>query len=207
MKKLTTLILSLFLIGFLANAQLKLGGKVGLNISRWVYENDADDDVLFVIGYHGGGIAVLELPMGLEIESGILLCQKGVSYDNFFFEGIKFSATPTYLDIPLKLNLKAELGSVELFLGAGPTFSYGLYGEYSTEGGDESTAEDIKWNDEDNLLSLNRVDWGLGVQAGLRFSNIQLSGYYERGMANIFYNDQSSEIKNLVIGVSLTYFR
>jgi hypothetical protein len=207
MKKIITLVLGIFLIGFLANAQLKLGGKVGLNISRWIYENDSDDDVLFVIGYHGGGIAVLELPFGLEIESGLLLCQKGVSYDNFFFEGIKFTATPTYLDIPLKLNLKAELGSVELFLGAGPTFSYGIFGEYIVEGDGDSSTDDIKWHDEGNLLSLNRVDWGLGVQAGLRFSNIQLSGYYERGMANIFYNDQSSEIKNLVIGVSLTYFR
>lgn len=201
------LILSLFIIGFLANAQLKLGGKVGLNISRWVYENDADDDVLFVIGYHGGGIAVLELPMGLEIESGILLCQKGVSYDNFFFEGIKFTATPTYLDIPLKLNLKAELGSVELFLGAGPTFSYGIYGDYNTEGGDDSGSEDIKWHDDESLFSLNRVDWGLGVQAGLRFSNLQVSGYYERGMKSIFYNEMLAETKNLVIGVSLTYFR
>ncbi len=195
------------MIGFVAHAQLKLGGKVGVNISRWVYENDSEDEMLFHPGFHGGGIAVFALPFGLEIESGLMLCQKGVSYDNFIEVGIKYTVSPTYFEIPLKLNLRLEIGSIALFAGAGPTFSYGIFGEYTFEGGDNDGTENIKWNDSGNPFSLNRMDWGLGFQAGARFSNLQFSAFYEKGMKGIFYNDQLSETKNLVMGVSLVYFR
>lgn len=207
MKKIIILVSGLMFIGFVANAQLKLGGKVGVNISRWVYENDSEDDVLFNPGYHAGGIIIYGFPFGLEIESGLLICQKGVSYDNFILEGIKFTATPTYLDFPLKLNLKLDIGSIAIFAGGGPTFSLGVFGEYKVEGGDDDSTTDIKWNDSDNFMSLNRTDWGLGFQAGARFSNIQVSAFYEKGMKGIFHNELLSETKNMVIGVSLTYFR
>jgi len=205
MKKITLAILALFMVGFMANAQLKFGVKGGMTLAKMEFEDDEGFDMKFITGFHVGALVALDLPLGLEFETGLFLNQKGFKMEESF-EGETFYmiVNPLYVELPLKLNYKLEVGPAAVFFGAGPTISYGVGGKYTFKGMGEEESEEILWgNSEDD--DFKPLDIGIGLQAGVRFSKLQVSASYNMGLRNInTYED--SVIKNKpVIGLSAAY--
>lgn len=206
MKKITLAFLALFMVGFMANAQLKFGVKGGMTLAKMDIEEFGEDvDMKFQTGFHAGALVALDLPLGLEFETGLYLNKKGFKVEESF-EGETFSmiVNPLYIDLPLKLNYKIEVGPAAVFLGAGPTISYGIGGKFTFKAGGEEESEDIVWgNSEDD--DLKPLDFGIGFQAGVRFSKIQVSASYDMGLSSISpYSDET--IKNKpVIGLSAAF--
>lgn len=203
MKKITIAVLCLFMIGMTANAQLKFGIKGGLTLAKMDIEDFGDEvDMKFNTGFHIGALIALDLPMGLEFETGLYLNQKGFKVEESFEgETIKMSIVPLYIDVPLKLNYKIEAGPAAIFFGAGPTISYGVGGKYKMEGFGEEESEDINWGDSEDD-DFKPLDLGLGLQLGVKFSKIQVSASYDMGLTDI-NTWEDSYIKNKpVIGLS-----
>lgn len=206
MKKITLAVLCLFMIGMTANAQLKFGLKGGLTLAKWDIEDFGDEvDMKFNTGFHVGALVALDLPLGLEFETGLYINQKGFKVEESF-EGETFSmiVNPLYIDVPLKLNYKIEVGPAAVFFGAGPTISYGVGGQFKMEGMGEEDSEDIVWgNSEDD--DLKPLDLGIGLQLGVKFSKIQVSASYDMGLNDI-NTFEGEYIKNKpVIGLSAAY--
>jgi hypothetical protein len=206
MKKITIAVLCLFMIGMTANAQLKFGLKGGLTLAKMEFEDDEGKNTKFNTGFHIGALVALDLPLGLEFETGLYLNQKGFKIEESF-EGETFtmSIVPLYIDVPLKLNYKIEAGPAAIFFGAGPTISYGIGGKYKFEGMGEEESEDISWGNDEEEDDFKPLDLGIGIQLGVRFSKIQVSASYDMGLSNInTYED--FVIKNKpVIGVSAAF--
>jgi hypothetical protein len=213
MKKLLVISLCIFFIGFSANAQLMFGLKGGLTLSKTSMEPDLFGDMFeysFLPAFHVGALVALDLPMGLEFETGIYYNKKGFKIDETI-EGVDLLVTvnPNYIDIPLKLNYKIEVGPAAVFFGVGPTISYGFGGEFkfkASEGGTtlEEDSEEIIWGDgeEDDLKPL---DFGVGLQAGVKISKLRVSASYDMGLNNISpRSDETIKIKP-VLGLSAAF--
>jgi hypothetical protein len=204
MKKLLVISLCIFFIGFSANAQLKFGLKGGLTLAKWDIEDFGDEvEMKFNTGFHLGALLALDLPLGLEFETGFYLNQKGFKIEE---EGVLLAANPLYIDVPLKLNYKIEVGPAAVFFGAGPTISYGVGGKIKMEGtGEFDFDEDIKWGNDEEEDDLKPLDLGIGLQLGVKISKIQVSASYDIGLNDI--NIYEGEyIKNKpVIGLSAAF--
>lgn len=73
MKKNTIAVICLFMIGMTANAQLKFGVKGGLTLAKMDIEDFGDEvDMKFSTGFHVGALVALDLPLGLEFETGFI---------------------------------------------------------------------------------------------------------------------------------------
>ncbi len=164
-----------------------------------------EDDIKFQTGFHAGLILALDLPMGLEFETGLYRNQKGFKMEESFDGGTRsLIVNPLYIDLPLKLNNKLEVGPAAVFFGAGPTISYGVGGKITFKGWGEEESEDIVWGNSEGD-DLKPLDLGIGLQARVRISKIQVSASYDMGLSNISpYSDQTAKNKP-VIGLSAAF--
>jgi hypothetical protein len=204
MKKITLAILGLFIAGSFATAQLQFGVKGGLSLAKMVFDPDPFEgvDIKMNTGFQAGVFVGLGLPMGLELETGIGISQKGFKIDESIggFD-VKITFAPVYVDVPLILNYKIDAGPAAVFFGAGPVISYGIAGKIKTEAGGEEDSADIEWGDEGDLKAL---DFGLGIQAGAQLSKLRVTASYNLGLADISVDSDISE-KNQVIGLTVAY--
>jgi len=188
----------MFLISNL-QAQIKVGPKVGLNLSTAtlsMYGISLDEKTL--IGFHAGMLLEIPLAGNLYMQPAILFSAKGSKYSLMQEE---FQASPSYIEIPVNVVYKFDLGAAKLFLNVGPYAAYGILGKYDFDG---ETVDIVFGTSEDD--DMKPLDYGLNVGAGVEISNIIISANYGLGLANlspITANDE--EMKNKVIGISLAY--
>ena len=180
-------------------AQIKFGPKVGLNLSTMTYKSfGIAYDPKTLVGFNFGVISEIPLSGNLVLQPCILYSAKGSKYSVLSEET---TVSPSFLEIPVNVVYKFDLGAAKLFLNAGPFVAYGIGGKIKS-GGD---SEDIifgKTEDDD----LRPLDFGLNAGAGLEISNIAISVNYGLGLANlapITTNDTEMKIK--VIGFSVAY--
>jgi hypothetical protein len=122
----------------------------------------------------------------------------------------------TYLELPLNFVYNKE----NFFIGAGPSISYGLSGEYAykaeyfisdgsdTEEGSESDDEKVKFDNDDDAdhLSLKPLEFGANFLAGYKLAN----GLFIQANANIGLNNISpyddTSLKTRYFGIGIGYF-
>jgi len=116
-------------------------------------------DPTTLVGYHAG--VVVEFPLGGNfcLQPSVLYSAKGSKYS---IMGEKMEAAPTFIDVPINLMYKFDLGAVKLFLGAGGYVSYGIGGKVEYNG----ESADITWGSDDNS-DMKPLDYGLNGLAGL----------------------------------------
>jgi hypothetical protein len=169
----------------LSLAQIRLGPKVGFNFS------ELPDNTIFIIGnqhiyngYHLGVIAEYKVFKQLFLQPGVLVTSKGSKYivgnetvgsatgfSNFQFSGL-------YVDFPLNLMYKIDLGLFKLFLIAGPDLGYGLTGKWKGSDGTSSNVHFGNGSDDD----FKPFDYGLSFGGGVEAGRIQLSAQYYQGL-------------------------
>jgi len=181
MKKL--FIMSVFILGaFATKAQVGVGIYGGVNLSNITYNNGSIEDASgSVAGYHFGMVLDLGLAKVLSIQTGLNLSQRGgrkiYSTGNNVYE---YAYKPTYIDIPVLLNVKIPLGDFALHLAGGPYFSYGVAGSRDATFNSVTITQKIDWDD------IKRTDMGLRLQARLMVGKALFVGaYYDQGLSNI----------------------
>jgi hypothetical protein len=186
-------ILSFALIN--ANAQ-RIGIKVGLNLADAKYEyTQTSISTSNLVGFQAGLIGELPLSDALYLNLAALFSQKGTKLSLLGME-VKFPVT--YVEVPLNLAYKYDLGALKLFAQAGPYVGYGLSAKMTGSGLDET----IDFGTETNQMK--RLDFGANFGAGIEIGPVQVGANYGLGLANIS-NDPDETMKHGVLSITAAF--
>lgn len=190
------------------------GLKGGFNLANMLAKDDdydSSDELKMNPGFHAGATMDFPLTDLLSLETGLLFTTKGMKLDEEFL-GMKVTANTNlfYLDVPVTLKAKYNLGSVKIYGAIGPYVGMGLFGnvkgtvEY--QGEKETDTEDIRRGSDENEDDLKRLDTGLTFGGGFEVGVIQIGISYDMGLSNISaYTENGATIKNKVLKFSLGY--
>ncbi|HOW09442.1 MAG TPA: porin family protein [Bacteroidales bacterium] len=189
-KLIAVCILSFALIN--ANAQ-RLGIKAGVSLAKGTYDyTEASLSTENLTGFHAGLIGEVPLSDNVFINSGALFSMKGTKL-NVMGMSVDFSVN--YVEIPLNLAYKYDLGAVKLFGQAGPYAGVGISAKMKS-GGEEETFEFGSDSDQ-----IKRIDYGVNFGAGVEIKKLIVGVGYGLGLANMS-NDPDETFKNGVLSVS-----
>jgi hypothetical protein len=180
-------------------AQIKFGPKVGLNLSTMTLKNSGVAlDPKTLVGFHIGVISEIPISGNFVLQPALLYSSKGSKYS---FLGEETSISPDFLEIPVNVAYKFDLGGMKFFIDAGPYFAYGIGGKIKSGGESKS----ITFGSDDNA-DMKPFDVGLNFGVGLDIKSFLLSFNYELGLANLIPGTtDGAEAKSKVIGISVGY--
>jgi opacity protein-like surface antigen len=183
-----------------ANAQeVKLGAKLGLNLSSLRSDMDFDSK----IGFNLGVFAEINLSDKLIFQPELLYSTQGASLEQSFdSNSFKITNSVDYLNIPLTLKYGV---TDKLFLEFGPQLGFLLSGEskYEETYGGETTSET-----EDIKEFTNSIDFGLNFGVSFNIAeNIMIAARYNLGLSNIVDEEDGDDekLQNSVFSLSLGY--
>lgn len=195
MKKLIFTLFVCFSVLF-ANAQ-KFGVKAGLNFANGNYElSSASLSTSSLTCFQIGVVGDFPVSQDIYFNTGLLYMQKGLKAD---ISSIEVKLPINYLEIPLNLAYKYDLGGPVFFAQAGPYIGVGLSAK--AKSGDNE--EDIDFGDGDE--EIKRMDFGINVGTGIEVNAIQLGINYGLGLVNL-ENDDEAKFKNGVFSITVGYF-
>ena len=215
MKKLTLIIISLFLL-FSARAQLfniagfgvgylYLGPKLGGNLATSTIDVGSGNDKVFNLGYQFGAVAKLGITNKLSIQPELLYTSKGYGYDN---SGAKTRENYKYIGLPVIAKYAfLAISNIQIY-GSGGFYTdvlTGITSETTFVGTDQG--ETIKITD---FSPYRRVDFGfdVGVGANIPFKNgdeLTIDLAYMQGVVNVEKNSTSTSSKNTAFQISAIY--
>ena len=217
-----TLLLALFAWTASAQYNYAKAGKTSFGISAGInFQNltgtdadgdDYDNDLL--TGFTGGINVQVPIAPEFFFQPGLMFAPKGAKSSLEFF-GQTFSGKVklSYIELPLNLLFKPQLGSDYILLGFGPYLAYGVGGSVSYNGGemDVKFKSKVKMADMTQAAYFKPFDAGANLFAGYEFANklsFQLNA--QLGMLNISPEiedlpQDKSLIKNTGFGFSLGY--
>lgn len=193
-----------------AKAQdITFGVRAGLNFQN-LNGKDADGnqvDNKMKTGINLGVNAEIPIAPDFYVQPGLLFSTKGAKDKTYRKVNYRLS----YLEIPINLLYKPELGDGKLLLGFGPYLAVGVGGSYTNANGNKSDYTFTnKRRSTDGGAFVKRMDLGGNLLAGYELSSklsFQLNA--QLGMINInpHFTDRSdkSNIKNTGFGVSVGY--
>ncbi len=176
----------------------------GLNSSK--YTEIAEITIKSNTSYHFGGIAEYGIFDKISVESGLLFSIKG-AIEEYSDRDLDITTTikPKYIEVPINIAYKIDLGTAKLHLFGGPYVGIGIGGKVDvnvsvmSSGRVNSFSRDIKFGSD-----LARTDFGLNFGAGIEYKNILLRSQYGLGLSNVSPNSLST-YENRVLGISLGY--
>lgn len=172
------LVVVLIVVGFTANAQFKFGLGGGLNMSNLGGSDISDKDRR--LGFNGGFMMEVKLPIKLGFEADVLFSTKGAKMAGS--DGIKLS----YIDMPVVMKIYMA-----------KVISFQLGAQYSMLLSAKSSGFDVK--DELKTSDLSAV-LGLGVDV----LKLHVSARYNYGLTSI--DDAGADIKNNMLTFSVGYW-
>jgi hypothetical protein len=186
----------------MANAQIRVGAKAGVNFSKIDYQDKTLGDVLnsSSTSYFFGG--VLEFPFlgKLHLQPGLLLNGQagnvGTGVD-------KVTLNMMYAEVPLNILGRADLGIGSFYLGGGPYAAYAISGKIKTSGISEKI---VFGNTVDDFMK--PTDYGINVLTGLDLrGGLSLGLGYKLGLSDNAPKTftQALNSKNSSFSVSIGY--
>lgn len=205
--KLIIKILPLFLFFFLTiiqvtNAQTRIGVIAGANFSNAHIEdqNGEVNETQAIPGMRIGLTFDIPVISAIYIQPAVVYSRKGFKQNSNWFSGIDnvFEATVSYIEVPVNLLYKPEVGTGNLVLGAGAYAGYGLGGEWKTQtdvaigdirienSGDVIFKNDIIDGEFGNYLYVKPLDYGVNLLTGYDFwGTFSLQFQAQFGLANL----------------------
>jgi hypothetical protein len=208
------LLISSLVLSFDASCQNAVGGKIGINLAKWVIDDDDYDyHSQFLTGINGGMAFQIGLGKKVAIQTEFQYLQKGerVTFINDFDERQRLVYKFTYLELPVLIKIEFPVSkSLGLYFNAGPSIGYAV-GAFIT-----SKTDDSKLKQEINLAmekGINRIDLSLAFGSGLsfksRFGIIFLETRKMHGFSNLFLKedgrDEPSNVHNRSLGFTLGF--
>lgn len=182
-------------------SQATFGLRAGLNLANMTGKALNGLDTKSLTTFSVGAVVDYELSESLSIESGLFLSNKGYKVE---FSGNTYSTNINYLEIPVNVSYKLDVGDNKLNLFAGPYIGLAVGGKTKSDFAGIDDA-DIEFGTDDTDM-LKSSDFGLNVGAGFQIEKISIRAQYGLGLSNLDPSGNSDmEIKNAVIGISLGY--
>lgn len=214
MKKLLLLAASACLFAVSANAQLRYGPEIGLNINKFDYEFDnqnIDLDESTNIGLRIGAAMDICIAKHLTLQPGIYYSAKGGERDFFDVLGNKYeeSVDIGYIEIPLILNYYFDAGPGRIFVGLGPTAAIGVNADLkqtitASNGGVLENEDDIDFGSEPGQL--DRTDIGLMFNLGYDFDmGLFIRPFVNWGLSDLS-NDTNFAVHNRTFGLGVGWW-
>jgi hypothetical protein len=207
-------------------AQVDLGLLGGVNFYN-MNGKDGDGDKYangLLIGFHAGVNANIPVAPQFYFQPGLLFSVKGSKNDLGIIPVKASGDFPTvtklsYIEMPLNLLYRAQLGEGYILLGFGPYVAYGIGGKENTEYGSTTFEKTVEFKSEivvsDNLLTTafyKRFDAGANIHFGYETSmGIFLQLNAQLGLLDIrpeyYWDDADSKavIRNTGFGLSAGY--
>jgi hypothetical protein len=222
MKKLIV-VLSLFSIALVSNAQFRYGIKAGVNYSDLSVSASGTNSATMikvvdaVPAWRAGFMVKYDL-QDFAIQSELMYTVEGGDLLNANPGSAKLTtlvgsgATVAYrsqnLQIPLNLQYGRDLGAVHLYALAGPYINFLLSGTIN--------GKTNLWSNVQDEWGFNKVDLGFGAGLGAELKNLQLTVRYDFGGTEIGKKATNSHVttnlnpffdmKERNLSVSLGYF-
>jgi hypothetical protein len=194
------------------NQSTTFGIRAGVNftnINGKMYDN-SDFDGKIKTGFNAGVNAEIPIATDFYVQPGILFTTKGAK--NKSNDNIKYRIS--YLEVPINLLYKPELGSGKLLLGIGPYVAFGVGGKLTNSSGKET---DFKFKNSISATEyltdpyVKRIDFGGNLLAGYELSS-RLSAQLNAQLGLVKINPKIEGVtndhtkwKNTGFGISLGY--
>lgn len=213
--------LALFTVAAQAQDGVSFGLRAGVDFQNINGKNFFGDNLEndLVARYHAGINVELPLAPGFHLQPGLLFTTKGAKgTDNFLGQNVTTTVNLSYIEVPVNLLFKPELGTGRMLLGFGPYVAFGVGGKATTESGGVSGEVDIEFKNEvdegdpEGVFYAKRVDSGANLLVGYEFMgglSFQLNA--QLGLADINPEDRTitekdeTSFKNTGFGLSLGY--
>jgi len=210
-KSLFILVFSILFAGT-SLAQVRFGITTGLNFSSFSGDKNFNGDSWgYLVGFQGGLVVDIGITENFSIIPELLYSQRGAYNKYEEIENkkntVEFSFILNYLQVPVNLAYKLNVGSSKLSLFAGPYVGYALSGQFKTDynmdGEKESEKEDIEFGSD--VEQMKALDYGVNIGAGFEFgSGMFLKLQYNMGLNNLS-NDNSANVKNTNVAFTVGY--
>lgn len=224
-KRILSVVAILALSAYALQAQVDFGIVAGPNFQNMVGKDAGGDKMTngLIVGFHAGVKANIPVAPDFYFQTGLLFSQKG-SKNNEGMIPLKASGdyhTTTriaYLELPLHLLFRPELGNGHILVGFGPYVAYGITGSQKTSYGSFSYDPKIKFKNEIELSDYWSIDYayyrgfdaGADIFAGYEFAmglffqlNAQLG--LLNMMTDVLEYDGEPNLKNTGFSLSLGY--
>ena len=171
------------------SAQVEQGFRMGLRVNGGLSNVTGEGDKM-TFGYGLGWVAEYNFNSNLFLQSGIGL--ENIAHKQ---ERIDGTINAYYAQLPIHIGYRFGLGDMSsLFVQAGPTVGYGLFGSKVEWYGGGYVGESNYFDEAE------RFDLGVGGRVGLEFSNFQISAGVNYGVLEV--NDG---YHNLSINLGFAY--
>ena len=205
MKKILFISIVLF-SSVLTFAQTNFGAQIGCNASHLKlsssYESLQSEKYAGIVGFVMGVVMDSKLDNNWSFRPELNYTQKGYKRKNAN-NNLYASTSLYYVEIPLNItyNVGTSLGT--LFMGAGPSVGYGVYGVIKNSG----STNYATFDGADKANHFKRFDCGVGLLAGFKFkSGSFFSVGLSNGLSDINPNiSDNTTYKNNCISVKLGY--
>jgi hypothetical protein len=207
-------------------AQTNVGVRAGMNISNVlaIDEHNNKNSTKSVPGYHLGLTLDILIIENFYLQPGAFYYCKGFKQSNSYFSGSgnDFEVTASYIEIPLNIIYKPQLGSGKVLIGAGAYAGYGTGGKWKSETnvligdimigsrGDVIFKKDIMDGEFENYLYGKPWDFGANFLVGYEFfGKLSLELNAQLGTKNL--NPEVDGVKhdgtlrNKDYGISIAY--
>jgi hypothetical protein len=189
---------------------IRVGILGGINFSNLTIEEDGEKlDTDLHTGFHAGVNLLIPIGPEFNFQPGLLFSGKGTK--------TKIGETATfnlsYVELPLNLLYRAELGQGFVMIGFGPYLGYGIGGKIKAGGieRDITFKNTVDEDDSDDVFYLKTFDAGANIFVGYELSTglfFQLNSQLGLLNLNPDYPGESADdgsIKNTGFGLSVGY--
>lgn len=208
-------------------AQVEFGVVAGPNFQNMVGKDAGGDKLTngLIVGFHAGVSASLSIAPDFYFQTGLLFSQKG-SKNNMGLiptkaSGDDYNTTTriSYIDLPLHLLFRPEIGSGHVLVGFGPYVAFGIGGKQSVDYSSLPTMEqkvkfmgeisdEERWDMENAYFK--RFDAGADIFAGYELSmGLWFKLNAQLGLLNMIPSledsDSQPNLKNTGFSLSVGY--
>lgn len=177
------------------------------NQSNTVAGVTTDGETAFLNGAHFGPSYNHRFSPKYNLNAELLLEMRSGRYDISWYKPATTNTRELYyLVVPIQLEYKIALKeNNSIFFCAGPQVNIGLLGR-TNEHYYLATKPQIKNNDVFRDSTMNNVDLGFSIGAGVAFGDFRVKTDYAFGLNNSIKNSEPSEIYQNVWRVSFQYY-
>lgn len=195
MKKLF-FVIALAAIGFISNAQVRFGGKLGGNFYTLGGDDVEGSDIKSKIGFHFGFLANIPVSGHFSVQPELVYSIQGAKAENVNgVSGDRINFNLNYINVPVLLQFTSDGGFYGEF---GPQVGFLMSAKRDFKIG--ATSGDIDIKDD-----LKGIDFSLALGTGYKCNNgFGAGARYNLGLSNL-NDDNSGDLKNRGFQVGVFY--
>ena len=203
MKSIIYLVSALLMVHTAKSQKNHFGVTVGTTVSSYkVKLDEVSATSKMKMGLTLGLNSKFPLGRSLSFQPALHYVQKGGKVNE---DGVKDKLTTNFIEIPLNFAFNIHSQTGKFFIGAGPSFSLGLWGEEEWEADGVSESVDIKFGKDKDFKS---IETGINFITGYSSkSGIIITVNYNAGISNPVHSFSgfNEKFRNRYFGIRIGY--